>query len=69
MSSVGATNGDADHGEVKMSRLQKQKLKRAVIPAGKSKPLSEILALWTHQGAGAKTGMKSAPHVVTEGAV
>jgi splicing factor 3B subunit 2 len=30
MSSVGATNGDADHGEVKMSRLQKQKLKRAV---------------------------------------
>ena len=30
MSSAVATNGDADHGEVKLSKMQTQKLKRAV---------------------------------------
>jgi NADH-quinone oxidoreductase subunit G len=50
---------------------QEQKLKRSVLPAGKSKALSEILALWTHQGAGlsAQTGSKSSAATLSEGAV
>ncbi len=50
---------------------QEQKLKRSVLPAGKSKALSEILALWTHQGAGlsSQTGSKSSAATLSEGAV
>jgi NADH-quinone oxidoreductase subunit G len=48
---------------------KEQKLRRSVLPAGKSKLLSEVLALWTHQGVATKAGAKASAQTVAEGAV
>jgi NADH-quinone oxidoreductase subunit G len=48
---------------------KEQKIRRAVLPPGKAKALSEILALWTHQGQQSTATPRVASASVTGGAV